>query len=166
MVNGNRLLLITTSRSPSPRSRSLLNAMALSIPCTKLSRGKTNMSSLLRLSVERGEGLATIFEKFGNPAGFRVVWPGRTEELYTFDGFRAMSGIRSLTRGEPVSRINRGAGRSETKEGLRLCELLLQLKSSESKLSAELTVHQDGAREVTTISIGRNPCLAFYHRIK
>lgn len=65
------MILITTSRRPSARTRSLCNELAMMIPDSRrINRGKMNNARLLALtSAKRARTLVVIDSHMGNPSG-------------------------------------------------------------------------------------------------
>jgi len=71
---GGRGVVFTTSRAPSPRTRSLVKELALIIPGgTRLTRGHLTMDEIAAIARTRGADRVTIIgESRGNPSIIRV----------------------------------------------------------------------------------------------
>lgn len=75
-------VIITTSRSPSRRTRSLVKDLALVIPKSiKVNRGKTTLEDLRTLMLSyRVNGVIVVYERKGNPSAL-LYYVGRDNEL-------------------------------------------------------------------------------------
>lgn len=73
-------MILTTSRKPSRRTRSLAKALARFMNWRYVQRGKMNMEELYSM-LNKNENLAIIEEVKGNPAILKIVHPERGELL-------------------------------------------------------------------------------------
>lgn len=155
---------ITTSRSPSPRSRTLVNALALVTPARKITRGKKSMRMLFE---ECGPNsmLIIVFERFGNPAGFTVYLQGKPTQILRFDGFNVSKGLRKLVDKAGVSKVVDTPKKPKTEPAARLKEFLAGLPEAQGRLASSLDLFEKGGREVLSITLKGVQCVNFYFRL-
>ncbi|MEM0119846.1 MAG: hypothetical protein QW688_00150 [Thermoprotei archaeon] len=155
---------VTTSRSPSPRSRTLVNALTLVTPLRKIIRGKKSLRLLLN---EYGteSTLVVVFERFGNPAGFTFYVGGRPTQTLVFNGFSSARGLRQLVDRAGVTRIIGPNRNPKSEAALSLKEFLLSLPTAQGKLTTNVDVFEKGDREVLSLSVKGVRCVNFYFRV-
>jgi len=73
LLSPNLTVLLTTSRKPSRRTRSLAKVLARFMNWRYINRGKLSLNELFKLSSD--EGLAIIEEVKGNPAILKIINP-------------------------------------------------------------------------------------------
>jgi rRNA maturation protein Rpf1 len=155
---------ITTSRSPSPRSRTLVNALALITPARKIIRGKKSLQVLLN---ECGvdSTIAVVFERFGNPAGLTLYIRGQPTQTLTFSGFRVSRGLKQLVDKVGVARVVGSPKTPRSEMALRLKEFLTSLPPAQGKLMTNIDVFEKDGREVVTLTLRGVQCVNFYFRV-
>lgn len=89
------MILITTSRHPSARTRSLCNDLAIMIPnSTRINRGKMNNEELLALASAKGaRTIVAIDSHMGNPSGITFTSIQREHHIGASLKFR-IAGVR------------------------------------------------------------------------
>ncbi|PSO04253.1 hypothetical protein B9Q13_05040 [Candidatus Marsarchaeota G2 archaeon ECH_B_SAG-G16] len=155
-------VVFTTSRSPSPRSRTLLNALTLTLPSLKLTRGKKSMKEILSFAEREKALIVKIIEKSGNPRGFEILPKG---EFLLFDGFSVVKGIKKLLQKNKVSKVVASEKEPLTEKAKKLKQFFLSLPASEGNFTTRVEIFQKGDREVLSLNVKGVECVNFYFRL-
>jgi hypothetical protein len=158
-----RSVILTTSRSASPRTRSLVSTLRLITPVRKLSRGKKNVPQLVEIARAQNAQVLIVTEKFGNPAGFVDLASGT---LYAFDGVFIARGVRKLVgRSLPAKVIP--PERQPTSAGAKaLVHLLSSFPSHPGSFNTKLEAVLKDDREVLGLEARGTSCVAFFFRLE
>jgi len=157
-------VFLTTSRSPSPRSRTLVNALALVTPAQKIIRGKKSLRALFS-ECGPNSTVAVVFERFGNPAGFTLYSGGRLVETISFSGFQVSKGLKQLIDRAGVARVVAGSKTPKSHLALKLRDFLIGLPPAQGRLTSSIEVFDKGDREVVAIFLKGVQCVSFYFRL-
>lgn len=155
---------ITTSRSPSPRSRTLVNALALVTPARKVTRGKKSLKMLFE-ECGQDSTLIVVFERFGNPAGFLVYRRGQPAQTLSFSGFNVSRGLKKLVDKAGVSRVAGSPKTPKTEAAQRLKDFLVSLPETKGKLVSSIDVFEKDNREVLSLVVRGVQCVNFYFKL-
>ncbi|NOZ58990.1 MAG: hypothetical protein GXO66_05380 [Euryarchaeota archaeon] len=107
------MILVTTSRKPSPRTRTFSRDFAKALNAEYFTRGKANLERVFSLLQDEGDRLVMIKERRGNPSLIEVYLRGR--RILALKLARAMLN-REITRrygygeGELASQLARALG--------------------------------------------------------
>ncbi|GGP19192.1 rRNA maturation protein [Thermocladium modestius] len=97
------MILITTSRNPSQRTRHFINELIKCIPgSAKLNRGKTPLRLLLGRSVD--DTVIQVVERSGNPAAINVYRRGKLEIGMELRGVKLLQDMH-VVRHRPASSL-------------------------------------------------------------
>ncbi len=97
------MILLTTSRNPSQRTRRFINELIKCIPgSAKLNRGKTPLRLLLGRSI--GDTVIQVIERSGNPAVINVYRGGRLEIGVELRGVKLLQDMH-VVRHRPASSL-------------------------------------------------------------
>ncbi|MGC8597546.1 MAG: hypothetical protein ACP5NY_06490 [Thermocladium sp.] len=101
------MILLTTSRDPSQRTRQFINELIKCIPgSAKLNRGKTP----LRVIIRESPALIQVVERNGNPGEMRLYRNGRLELRMIIQGIKLLRDMHSINRrrAATLSAVGRG----------------------------------------------------------
>jgi len=101
------MILLTTSRDPSQRTRQFINELIKCIPgSTKLNRGKTP----LHILIHESPTLIQVVERNGNPGEIRLYRNGRLELLMIIQGIKLLKDMHAINRrrATTLSAVGRG----------------------------------------------------------
>ncbi|MEM3670983.1 MAG: hypothetical protein QW767_04475 [Thermoprotei archaeon] len=159
-------VVYTTSRSPSPRSRTLVSALAKLTPnSAKLPRGKSSLEQLLASRPERC-ALIVVYERWGNPAGFRVTFPTGETRSYGFDGVGIARGIKSVLGATRIGRVVPSQKAPLTRGALALKEFLESFPSSSEPGQLSLNLRSNDTKEVLSLEAKRVECVSFHFKLR
>ena len=101
------MILLTTSRNPSQRTRHFINELLKCIPgSAKLNRGKTPLRLLLGRPIE--DIVIQIVERSGNPAAINVYRGGKLEISVELRGVKLLQDMHVVRHGSASSLVMAG----------------------------------------------------------
>lgn len=158
-----RSVLFTTSRSASPRTRSLVSVLHLITPSRKVPRGKKNISHLAEIARVQNARVLVAVERFGNPAGFLDL---TSSVLYPFDGIFIARGVRKLVGKSLPVRVM-PPEREPTSSGAKaLVQLFTSFPPQSGSFTTRLEVAVKDSREVLALEVKGISCAAFFFKLE
>ncbi|MCL5788384.1 MAG: hypothetical protein M1357_01050 [Candidatus Marsarchaeota archaeon] len=158
-------MIYTTSRSPSPRSRSLAAVMSGLTPNgVKVSRGKTSLAALRQIGVSQGAAIILVYERHGNPAGFSVWDSVVGEKRIGFDGVTLEKTTRRLVDSSDIGKINVPSKRASTNMAEQMRLFLEGLPASAGRGQAQVLIEEKDNRETVSVELKGVKCVSFHFR--